>query len=155
MISEKRSLQSQPVNLQIVYLPLDGLKPNPDNARIHSRSQIRKLARGIANHGFVNPALIDSDNNVIAGHGRIEAAKAIGLSAIPTICVGHLNEAQCQALALADNKLHDESSWDSRLLAIELKKLSELDIEFSLETTGFDAGEIDFRIEECRWAAGR
>jgi DNA modification methylase len=134
------------LRLEIVYLPIDQLRLNPNNARVHRKSQLRKLTKAIKANGFNNPALIDAAGDVIAGHGRIEAARLAGLSEIPTICLGNLSESQKQALALADNRLHDESFWDDRLLAEQLKNLSTLE-NFDLETTGFDLGEIDVRIE--------
>jgi ParB-like chromosome segregation protein Spo0J len=132
---------------QITYLAIDQFKPNLDNARTHSPAQIRKLARSIRAHGFITPVVVDPNNMVIAGHGRLEAARHLGLAEIPTMCVSHLSPEQLRAFALADNRLHDESGWNDRLLAIELRSLSNLGLDFDIESTGFELAEIDVRIE--------
>ena len=97
------------------------------------------------------PVLIDASLNVVAGHGRIMAARVLGLSDVPTISLEHLSEAQARAFKIADNRLTDNSVWDDRLLAQQLKELSILDLDFNLEVTGFEVGEIDLRIQglEC------
>jgi DNA modification methylase len=97
--------------------------------------------------GYNVPILIDSNLAVIAGHGRLLAAKQLGLAEVPTIQLDHLTEVQIKAFTIADNRLTETSQWDDKLLAEELKELAELDLDFSLEATGFDMGEIDFRIE--------
>jgi len=94
------------------------------------------------------PVLIDSCGKVIAGHGRIEAAKLLGWSELPTICLDHLTEAQSRAFMIADNRLTENSVWNEQLLAEQLKELSVVDLGFDLEVTGFDMGEIDLRIEQ-------
>jgi len=132
---------------QITYLAIDQFKSNPDNARTHSPAQIRKLAKSIRAHGFITPVVVDRNNAVVAGHGRLEAARHLGLAEIPAICVSHLSPEQLRAFALADNRLHDESGWNDRLLAIELKALSNLGLDFDIESTGFELAEIDVRIE--------
>src|SRR3984957_3302987 len=135
------------VRHQITYLAIDQLKPNPDNARTHSPAQIRKLARSFRAHGFITPIVVDPKNVVVAGHGRLEAAQHLGLTEIPAICVNHLSPEQLRAFALADNRLHDDSGWNDRLLAVELKQLSDLGLNFDIESTGFELAEIDVRIE--------
>ena len=132
---------------QITYLAIDQLKPNPSNPRAHSPAQIRKLARSMREHGFITPVVVDPENVVVAGHGRLEAAQHLGLTEIPAICVSHLSPEQLRAFALADNRLHDDSSWNDRLLAVELKALSDLGLDFDIEATGFELAEIDVRIE--------
>jgi ParB-like chromosome segregation protein Spo0J len=132
---------------QITYLAIDQFKSNPDNARTHSPAQIRKLAKSIRAHGFITPVVVDRNNAVVAGHGRLEAARHLGLAEVPAICVSHLSPEQLRAFALADNRLHDESGWNDRLLAIELKALSNLGLDFDIESTGFELAEIDVRIE--------
>lgn len=97
--------------------------------------------------GFNVPILINRDLQVIAGHGRLQAARNLGWSEVPTIMLEHLTEAQAKAFMIADNRLTETSTWDDRLLAEQLKELSLVDLDFSLEVTGFDMGEIDFRIE--------
>jgi 16S rRNA G966 N2-methylase RsmD len=133
--------------LTIVYQPIADLKLNPRNPRIHGSKQIGQIARSIEAFGFDVPVLIDTKRQVIAGHGRILACKLLGWTEVPTISLEHLSEAQAKAFIISDNRLSENSVWDDRLLAEQLKELSVLDLDFSLETTGFDMGEIDFRIE--------
>jgi ParB-like nuclease domain/DNA methylase len=128
-------------------LAVDDLHPNPDNARKHSARQLKLLAKSIKTYGFVFPLLTDENNVIIAGHARFLAAQQSGASSIPTICVHHLDEAQKQALALADNRLTDLSTWDEQLLADQLRCLSALRLDFDLEATGFELAEIDLRIQ--------
>jgi DNA modification methylase len=133
--------------ISVVYRRIAELKPDPKNPRAHSPKQIRQIARSIDTFSFNVPVLVDSHGKVIAGHGRLEAAKLLGWSEVPTICLEHLTEAQSRAFMIADNRLTENSVWDDRLLAEQLKELSLLDLDFSLEATGFEMGEIDLRIE--------
>ena len=133
--------------LTIAYRAIDQLKPDPGNARQHSRRQIRQIARSIETFGFNVPILIDRDGNVIAGHGRLAAAKQIGWPEVPTIRLDHLSEAQKKAFMIADNRLAEVAVWDDRLLAEQLKALASVELSFDIETIGFDMGEIDLRIE--------
>ncbi len=133
--------------LQVIYRPIDSLKLNPRNPRIHNRHQRRQIARSIKTFGFVVPVLIDREGNVICGHGRILAAGDEGLKEVPTIMIEHLSQAQLQAFTIADSRLTENSTWDEHLLAASLKELSELDLDFSLEVTGFSMTEIDLHIE--------
>ena len=121
------------------------LKPQDRQARTHSKRQIRKIATSIEQFGFVNPVLIDGENCVIAGHGRIEAAKLLGWSKVPTLRVDHLSDAEKRAYILADNRLAEEAGWDEEILAIELQGL--IDMDFSVELTGFELAEVDAIIE--------
>lgn len=123
------------------------LTPHPHNPRKHSRHQIRALAKSIEAFGFNAPILVDKDNRIIAGHGRLEAAKLVGLTKLPVVSLAHLTDAQAKAYMLADNKFTDRSSWDEALLASHLKELSELALDFSIEATGFELPEVDFRIQ--------
>jgi DNA modification methylase len=107
---------------------------------------VRQLAHSIDAFGFVVPVLSDSGLNVIAGHGRIMAARQLGWTEVPTIRLEHLNDAQVKALRIADNRLGEISLWDDRLLAEQLKELSILDLDFNLEATGFEMAEIDLKI---------
>lgn len=93
------------------------------------------------------PAIVDRDLNVIAGHGRILACKPIGVTEVPTISLDHLSESQAKAFTIADNRLSETSTWDERLLGEQLKELSLQELDFSIEATGFEIGEIDLRIE--------
>ena len=107
-------------NLKITLRSIKDLIPYKTNARMHSEKQIRQLARSIAEFGFTNPILVDSNNNVIAGHGRIEAAKLLELAELPVIEIGHLSEAKRRAYIIADNRLAETAGWDKDLLALEL-----------------------------------
>jgi ParB-like chromosome segregation protein Spo0J len=131
----------------VAYRVTSELKLDPQNPRAHSLRQIRQIARSIEAFGFNAPVLINRDSQVIAGHGRVLAARQLGLAQVPTIQLEHLSEAQAKAFMIADNRLTENSVWDERLLAEQLKELSLLDLDFSLEATGFEMGEIDLRIE--------
>ena len=133
--------------VHVINRQISELKLNPKNPRSHSPRQIRQIARSIRAFGFNVPVLVDTKDQVIAGHGRVLACQLIGLTDIPTICLDHLSEAQARAFMIADNRLTENSVWDERLLAEQLKELSELELDFSLEATGFEMGEIDLRIE--------
>jgi len=115
------------------------------NPRTHSKKQVRQIARSIEEFGFINPIVIDEHGRIIAGHGRFEAAKLLGLSQIPVIRLLHLSEAAIRAYMLADNKLAEKAGWDRELLAIELSELELLlpKIDLELSSTGFEPGEID------------
>src|SRR5262249_41212184 len=129
---------------QISICAVTDLTPHPRNARKHSRAQIRALAKSIETFGFTAPILIDKYRRIRAGHGRWEAAKLVGLTHVPVISLDHLTEAQADAYMLADNKLTDRSSWDDARVAVQLKELSELVLDFDIEATGFESPEIDF-----------
>jgi ParB-like chromosome segregation protein Spo0J len=122
------------------------LKPDAANPRLHSKKQIRQIADSIEAFGFNVPILIDRDDKVIAGHGRLFAARELGWTEVPTLCLDHLTSAQARAFTIADNRLTEIATWDDRLLAQQLKDLSLLGLDFSLEVTGFEMGEIDLRI---------
>src|SRR5262245_53365599 len=132
--------------LQVVYQRIDRLQLDPKNPRSHSPKQIRHIARSIEAFGFNVPVLVDADLKVIAGHGRVMACRELGWIEVPTIRLDHLNAAQAKAFMIADNRLTETSVWDDALLAENLKELSLLDLDFNLEATGFDVGEIDLRI---------
>jgi DNA methylase/ParB-like nuclease domain len=136
-----------PAHGRFGILAITELNPDPRNPRRHSRAQIRAIARSIDEFGFTAPILIDKDKQIIAGHGRYEAAKLNGLTQVPVIYLEHLTKAQARAYMLADNKLTDRSSWDDTMLALHLKELSELALDFAIEVTGFELPEIDFRIQ--------
>jgi DNA modification methylase len=138
--------------MKIEYTPVRELRFYPNNARTHSKKQIRQIANSIAKFGFCNPILIDDAKQIIAGHGRVEAAKLLGIDAVPTCQLSHLSDADKRAYILADNKLAEKAGWDKELLAIELQGLIELDVD--IELTGFDMAEIDLILEEGREARG-
>jgi len=140
------------IPVKIEYTPVHELRPYPNNARTHSRKQIRQIARSIEKFGFCNPVLIDDTNQIIAGHGRVEAAKVLGIDAVPTCRLSHLSDADKRAYVLADNKLAEKAGWDRELLAIELQGLIELEVE--IELTGFEMAEIDLLLEDAQEANG-
>ena len=147
--SRSRSAQhrSKPsFNLNIVYRRIDELKPDPANPLRHSKKQIRQIANSIKAFGFNAPILIERDGNIIAGHGRWLACRLLGWSEVPTLCLDHLSPAQARAFMIADNRLAEIADWDDRLLAQQLKELSEIVLDFNIEDTGFEIGEIDLRI---------
>jgi DNA modification methylase len=133
--------------LQVKYQPIGDLYLDPKNARLHRAKQVRQIADSIKAFGFNVPILTDAGGQIIAGHGRFLAARRLGLTEAPTIRIEHLTAPQRRAFMIADNRLTEISQWDDRLLAEQLKELSELDLSFDLEATGFDIGEIDLRIE--------
>jgi DNA modification methylase len=136
-------------NLTIELLPTTSLKPYARNPRTHSDKQIRQIAESIRAFGFTNPVLIDRDGGVIAGHGRIEAARQLGIEQIPTLRLADMTESQKRAYVIADNKLAENAGWDTELLAVEFQYLSEFDLEFDLTVTGFETGEIDVLLGEA------
>jgi ParB-like chromosome segregation protein Spo0J len=139
-------------------LPLGRIRPNPHNARTHSAKQIRQIANSIAAFGFTNPLLVSEDIEVIAGHGRYEAAKLLGLPNAPVIIVPGLSPAKRRALAIADNKIPENAGWDRRRLAIEIPELTELLSleELDISILGFEPIEIEqIRLEPEARRAGR
>src|SRR5438874_10708181 len=116
-------------SMKIEYTPVRELHPYPANARTHSKKQVRQIANSIKKFGFCNPVLIDDNGQIIAGHGRVEAAKLLGLHAVPTVRLSHLSEADKRAYVLADNKLAQKAGWDREILAIELQGLIDLNVE--------------------------
>ena len=116
------------------------LIPYVNNAKIHSDEQVTKIASSIREFGFLNPVLIDKDKNIIAGHGRVMAAKKLGLEKVPVLFVEGLTEAQRKAYILADNRLGELADWDMDLVKIELEDL-EL-ANFDIDLTGFDINEF-------------
>jgi ParB-like chromosome segregation protein Spo0J len=131
----------------VVYRPLAELQLDPRNPRVHGPRQIRQIARSIETFDFNVPILIDAECKVIAGHGRVLAARELELREVPTIRLEHLSTAQARAFMIADNRLTENSTWDDRLLAEQLQELAVMNLDFSLEVTGFEMGEIDLRIE--------
>jgi hypothetical protein len=119
------------------------LKNNPHNARTHSPQQIRQIAKSIREFGFNNPVLIDGNDMIISGHGRVDAAKLLGLSEVPTIRLEHLSPEQVRAYVIADNRLAELAGWDHDILAIELQHLQTIDSDFDVTITGFEVPEID------------
>lgn len=132
---------------RFALLATTALTPNPNNPRKHTRDQIRAIARSVEAFGFNAPILIDKNGRIVGGHGRHQAAKFLGLAEVPVVYLDHLSDVQARSYMLADNKLTDRSSWDDAALAVQLKELSELALDFDIEAIGFELPEIDFRIQ--------
>jgi len=139
-------------DLQVEYRPITSLRPAKRNPRTHSSKHIRQLVESLQTFGFINPILLDADERVLAGHGRLAAAKALNLDQVPTIRLAHLTEAQRRAYVLADNKLAELAGWDHELLALELQELSVLEMDFDLTVTGFETAEIDLALDSLMLA---
>lgn len=133
---------------QVTLVSVDKLKAHPKNARTHSKKQVRQIADSIASFGFTSPILTDENNTVLAGHGRLAAAKLVGLETVPTLVVSGLSEAQKRAYVLADNKLAEKAGWDRKALAVELDNLAPLlsEIGLNISITGFEPVEIDILL---------
>ena len=116
------------------------------NARTHNKRQIEKLVKSIKEFNFINPIIVDKNNEIIAGHGRLEAAKLMGMDTVPTLLVEHLSEAQIRAYRLADNRLALDSEWDEDILRAELEAIKDLD--FDLDFIGFEEDELSGLLNE-------
>ncbi len=131
-------------NLEIKNIPVNQINAYERNPRIHDQKQIELLEKSMTEFSFTNPVLIDENNELLAGHGRLLAAKKLGLDAVPSIKIDYLNNAQKKAYRIADNQLTIKGEWDQNLLGLELKELS--DLEFDLSVTGFEPTQIDLSI---------
>ncbi len=134
--------------LEIIYQPLDALTPNPRNARKHSKKQIKQLAAFLKKVGLINPLIVDGNNLILAGHARLDAAKQLNLSEVPTICCGDLSPEQVRAYMIADNRLAELATWDRETLAVEFAELLEVEIDFDITLTGFEMAQIDLLLGE-------
>lgn len=132
---------------QLIEREVASLRPYGRNARVHSKKQIKQIAASIERFGFVNPVLVSDSGEIVAGHGRVEAAKLLGMKTVPTLALSHLSEAERRAYVLADNKLALNAGWDPEILALELQGLIEL--EFDVEITGFSLAEIDLALDRA------
>ena len=132
--------------LALEYVAIEMLYLDPENARVHKPAQVRQIAKSIAAFGFNAPILVDKDNKVLAGHGRLLACRHLRWTEVPVIHLEHLSPAQARAYAIADNRLTETSSWNETLLTQHMKLLSEMDLTFDIEATGFTMGEIDLRV---------
>ncbi|MEW4466339.1 DNA methyltransferase [Parasphingorhabdus sp. JC815] len=130
---------------RIVQRRIAELRPQKRNARTHSKKQIKQIAASIEKFGFTNPVLLNDNSEILAGHGRVEGAKRLGWSTVPTIELSHLTPIEQRAYVLADNKLALNAGWDDQLLGLELQNLS--DLNFDVEITGFSIAEIDMAID--------
>jgi ParB-like chromosome segregation protein Spo0J len=142
--------------LFIVYQKIDQLHFNPNNARTHSKRQIQQIKASMREFGFTNPVLVDRNNMIVAGHGRVEAAKRLGVTEVPTIRLDQLTKEQIRAYIIADNKLAENAGWDKEILVTELEYLMTLEgMELDVTVTGFEVAEIDGIFEEARGAASK
>jgi len=138
------------LDLHLDYMPLAALRPYAGNPRRHSKKQIRRIARSIEAFGFLSPVLVSDEGEIIAGHGRVEAARLLGLDRAPTVKLSHLTDAERRAYVIADNKLALAAGWDMEMLAIELQGL--IDLQFDVELTGFSLAETDLVLDAAREA---
>ena len=136
---------------KIEILPLNALRPYPNNARRHSKKQVRQIAESISRFGFTNPVLISDQGEIIAGHGRVMAAKELGITTVPTVKLSHLSAEERRAYVLADNKIALNAGWDTEILALELQAL--IDLEFDVTLTGFSLAEVDLTLDQAREAS--
>jgi hypothetical protein len=139
---ERKAYPKHAPRIAVRWLPVEALIPDPRNARLHPEGQVRRIADSIEAFGFNVPVLIDGEGRVVAGHGRLLAARRLGLAEIPTIALDHLSEAERRAFMIADNRLAEFASWDMKRLDEELEALKRLDLDFELSATGFESGEI-------------
>lgn len=123
------------------YISLADLKPWPGAARTHSKTQIRQIAESIRRFGFINPIVIDEDHHILAGHGRVAAARSMGLEEAPALRIDTMSEAEKRAYAIADNKLTLNAGWDRKVLSDELERLLSEDLNFDVGLTGFSTAE--------------
>jgi DNA modification methylase len=147
MFPQKEAQNMAPRNLAVEYRPVDSIRFDPQNPRLHSRKQVRQIANSIKSFGFNVPVLVDSNLQVIAGHGRLLASQLLGMAEVPVIRLEQMSEHQRRAYMIADNQLAQNAEWDTKLLGEQLKILSEAEIEFNLDATGFEMCEIDMAIE--------
>lgn len=141
-------VHSEANHRSIAHRAIGDLKPLARNARTHSAKQIKQIAASIQRFGFTNPVLVDDEGQIIAGHGRVAAARQLGMTHVPTVSIGDLGPAERKAYALADNKLALNAGWDQQLLALELQEL--VDLDFEVELTGFSLAEIDMTLDLAR-----
>jgi DNA modification methylase len=132
--------------LKIAYCPIASLRPSPQNARTHSKKQLHKIKASLRQFGFTNPILITAEAEIVAGHGRFEAAKELGYEQVPTICLEHLSETDLRAYRIADNRLAELAGWDDEILKLEFAYLTDIDMDLP-ELTGFETAEIDIILD--------
>jgi len=135
-------------NLQIEQTPILALRVQDRNARTHTKRQIRQIANSIKRFGFTNPILTDDSLQILAGHGRLEAARLLGMSTVPSIRLSHMSDAEKRAYVIADNAIALKAGWDRETLAIEMQEL--VDLGFEVELTGFETAEIDLLLDEWK-----
>ena len=139
--AQELAVETESGTLQIDYRSVAALIPYARNARTHSEAQVALIAGSIREYGFTNPVLVDGENGIIAGHGRVMAARKLGLARVPVIELAHLSDAQRRAYILADNKLAEQAGWDRDLLALEVGELADLGID--LGSLGFETKDLN------------
>lgn len=147
--TEQRLAAAEFQHPQIEHIPIGLVRPYPLNARTHDERNIGVIMASMRQFKFRNPILIDAENMVVAGHGRLEAAKRLGMKAVPALRITDLTPDELRAYRIADNRSAELAGWDDQIIAIELQHLSSLDVAFSVELTGFSAAEIDVKIENA------
>lgn len=133
--------------LNVEYISTQKIKPYKNNAKIHDNKQVQQIVNSISEFKFTNPILIDENDVIIAGHGRHLAAQKLGMTEVPVIKLFHLSDAQKKAYRIADNKLTENGEWDTDLLRLEFAELEKLELEFTLDITGFDIADIDVILD--------
>jgi ParB-like chromosome segregation protein Spo0J len=141
-LTKKPAAGSGP-SLTVVWRRVETLRPDSANPRVHSPKQVRQLARSIEAFGFNVPILVNRGLRVVAGHGRLLAARQLGLSEVPTILLDHLSEARTRAFMIADNRLAENAAWNDRLVLEQLREVSVAEPDFAIDATGFELGEIE------------
>src|SRR5260370_21745190 len=141
------NLSNELARIVVTYRSPAELMIAPRNPRVHTPRQIKKMARSISVFGFLIPIIMDETDRVLIGAGRLMAAMELGSTEVPTVQVTHLSEAQKKAFTIADSRLSEIAKWDDRVLAEQLKELSIINLDFDIQVTGFDMGEIALRIE--------
>ena len=135
--------------LSIEYQPTDRLKLRASNPRTHSEKQIDQIGTSIRRFGFTHPLIVDNEDNIVAGEGRLKAAKKLGLSPVPIVRLSNMSEAEIRAYVIADNKLAENAGWDRKILALELQYLSDLGLDdLDVTITGFEFPEIEVLLGE-------
>ncbi|PKB13521.1 DNA methylase [Novosphingobium kunmingense] len=137
----KSELKSRTSNLE--HRAVSALRAHPNNPRTHSARQLKQIEASISRFGFLNPVLIDSENRIIAGHGRVSAARSLGLESVPVLSISGMSEAERRAYIIADNRLAELAGWDDDLLRVELGGILELEPDFDLDLTGFAGAELE------------
>jgi DNA modification methylase len=137
-------------SLRIEWVPIETLRPNPNNPRTHSKKQTKQIAASIKEFGFVNPVILDEGNMILAGHGRVGGARLLGLTIVPVVRHDHLTPAQKRTYVIADNRLAEQSGWSREMLAMELGELIDLlpAEGFDVSVTGFETAEIDLLLAD-------
>src|ERR1700730_89169 len=136
------------IEIQIQYRAVGNIVLDSRNPRQHSQSQVNQIADSIREFGFVMPIVVDHAGQVVIGHGRVLAARKLGMQRIPVVEIRHLSRGQLKALRIADNRLAQHAHWDERLLGESFLEIKELDLEFDLAVTGFSLPEIDLTLQE-------